>query len=61
VLERVAAERGWPASIVCDNGPEFSSRGLDQWAYTHGVPLQFIRPGKPVENASCEGLQRQAV
>lgn len=54
VLECIAAERGRPTSIVCDNGPEFVSRALDQWAYTHGVQLQFIRPGKPVENAYCE-------
>lgn len=56
VLERVIAERGRPVSIVCDNGPEFTSRALDQWAYTHGVQLQFIRPGKPVENAYCESF-----
>ena len=56
VLERVAAERGLPKSIVCDNGPEFRSKTLDQWAYERGVVLQFIRPGKPVENAYCESF-----
>lgn len=55
-LERAVAERGFPKSIVCDNGPEFTSKALDRWAYEHGVMLQFIRPGKPVENAFCESF-----
>lgn len=56
VLERVAGERGLPTSIVCDNGPEFAGKLLDRWAYEHGIALQFIRPGKPVENAYCESF-----
>ena len=55
-LERVAAERGLPRSIVCDNGPEFAGKAMDRWAYERGVTLQFIRPGKPVENAFCESF-----
>jgi putative transposase len=43
-------------SIVCDNGPEFTSRVLDQWAYERGIELSFIRPGKPVENAFVESF-----
>ncbi len=31
-LERVAAERGLPKSIVCDNGPEFAGKTMDRWA-----------------------------
>lgn len=56
VLDRVAEERGVPTSIVCDNGPEFTSHALDQWATARGVRLHFIRPGKPVENAFCESF-----
>ena len=56
VLERVAAERGLPKSIVCDNGPEFAGKVMDRWAHEHGIALQFIRPGKPVENAYCESF-----
>jgi putative transposase len=56
VLERAAADRGLPKSIVCDNGPEFTSKAMDRWAYERGVALQFIRPGKPVENAYCESF-----
>jgi len=35
-------------------GSEFASKALDAWAYEHGVQLDFIRPGKPVENAVIE-------
>lgn len=56
VLDRIATERGLPRSIVCDNGPEFAGKVMDQWAHEHGVALQFIRPGKPIENAFCESF-----
>ncbi len=56
VLDRLAGTRGLPLSIVCDNGPEFAGRALDLWAHVHGVSLQFIRPGKPVENAFSESF-----
>jgi putative transposase len=56
VLDRVAAERGYPLSIVCDNGPEFRGEALDQWAAAHGVTLQFIDPGKPIQNAFAESF-----
>jgi len=55
-LERVAVQRGYPASITVDNGSEFSSRVMDAWAYKHGVKLDFIRPGKPVENGYIESF-----
>lgn len=45
-----------PKALVCDNGPEFTSQAFDQWAHTRGVQLQFIRPGKPVENAYVESF-----
>ena len=56
VLERVAQTRPLPAMIVCDNGPEFTGRALDSWAYARGVQLHFIRPGKPIENAFVESF-----
>ena len=56
VLDRVAAERGYPNVIVCDNGPEFRGEALDQWAHRHGVQLAFIEPGKPVQNAYIESF-----
>jgi putative transposase len=56
VLEEVAGERGYPQAIQVDNGPEFVSRVVDQWAFEHGVELHFIAPGKPTENALIESF-----
>jgi putative transposase len=56
VLEEVAGERGYPQAIQVDNGPEFISRVVDQWAFEHGVELHFIAPGKPTENAHIESF-----
>jgi len=45
-----------PKTITVDNGSEFYSREMDSWAYRNGVKLDFIRPGKPVENAFIESF-----
>ena len=45
-----------PRTIAMDNGPEFTSRALDQWAYLNGVELDFSRPGKPTDNAMIEAF-----
>ena len=56
VLDRLAETIGLPNLLVMDNGPEFSGRALDTWAYARGVQLRFIRPGKPIENAFVESF-----
>jgi len=56
VLDRLASIKGLPASIRVDNGPEFISKVLDEWAYRNGVKLDFIRPGKPTENCYAESF-----
>jgi putative transposase len=56
VLERLADLRGLPLSITVDHGPEFEGQVLDAWAYQVGLRLNFIRPGKPVENAYVESF-----
>ncbi len=56
VLEWLAETRGLPEEIVMDNGPEFSGRALDEWAYRCGVKLHFIEPGKPTQNAYIESF-----
>jgi len=48
--------RGIPEHIRSDNGPEFTSKVLDQWAYLNGVELDFIRSGKPTDNALIESF-----
>ena len=45
-----------PRSITVDHGTEFQSRALEDWAYGRGVQLDFIRPGKPIENAFIESF-----
>lgn len=56
ILARIARQRGCPKSIRVDNGPEFTSKALDQWAYLNKVTLDFSRPGKPTDNAFIESF-----
>ena len=56
VLGRITMERRTPKTIRVDNGPEFVSKVLDQWAYRNGVKLDFSRPGKPTDNAYVESF-----
>lgn len=57
-LESLACDQKLPQSIRVDNGPEFTSKVLDQWAYANGVNLDFSRPGKPTDNAFIESFNR---
>ena len=54
VLERLVEFRGAPQSIRVDNGPEFISERLHGWCESRGIHLQFIQPGKPMQNAFIE-------
>lgn len=56
VLERLVSERGCPANIRCDNGPEFISHKLEEWCNheSRKISLQFIQPGRPMQNAYIE-------
>lgn len=56
VLERLAESRGLPKSVTVDNGPEFVSKALDEWAYRQKLQLRFIQPGKPQQNAYIESF-----
>jgi len=56
VLERLSETRGLPEVITIDNGPEFAGKALDEWAYRKSIKLNFITPGKPVENAYAENF-----
>ncbi|MEN7431163.1 IS3 family transposase [Chromobacterium sp. TRC.1.1.SA] len=55
-MRHVQALRGTPQRIQVDNGSEFISMALDQWAYEQGVTLDFSRPGKPTDNAFIESF-----
>ena len=56
VLEELKMQRGLPGQIRSDNGPEFTSRALDQWAYEHGIRWHYIQPGRPMENGYVESF-----
>lgn len=58
VLERIAAWRGYPVKLRFDNGPEFVSLAVAEWAEQHGVALEFIKPGKPMQNGYVERFNR---
>lgn len=45
-----------PRSIMVDHGPEFRSRALEDWAWQHGVQLDFTRPAKPPDNGPIESF-----
>jgi putative transposase len=55
-LDKVLLQRDAPESITVDNGTEFTSKALDHWSYRNGVHLDFIRPGRPVENGYIESF-----
>lgn len=56
VLDEIAQRRPLAKRLVLDNGTEFTSKALDQWAYQNGVELHFIRPGRPIENCFVESF-----
>ena len=57
-LERIIEQRGMPATIRTDNGPEFTSKDLEIWSLDKGINIQFIQPGKPMQNGYIERFNR---
>ena len=56
VLEELKRQRGLPRQIRSDNGPEFVSRAVDQWAYEQRLQWHTIQPGRPMENSYVESF-----
>lgn len=56
VLEDAIKRHGKPKAIRCDNGPEFRSKHFVQFAARLGIDVQYIQPGKPIENAFAESF-----
>jgi putative transposase len=56
VLERLKLERGVPTYISVDNGTEFTSHALEDWAQRNRVQLDFSRPGTPTDNPFIESF-----
>ena len=57
-LERIIEQRGMPVTIRTDNGPEFTSKDLELWSLEKGINIQFIQPGKPMQNGYIERFNR---
>jgi putative transposase len=55
-LDQLMELHGKPQSLLMDNGPEFTGKRLDEWAYHNKVRLQFIEPGKPSQNGYVESF-----
>jgi putative transposase len=54
VLDQIARERGLPANIRSDNGPEFISQVMANWCENNKVSWHYIQPGKPMQNTCIE-------
>jgi putative transposase len=57
-LNQIIEWRGKPDSIRVDNGPEYVSWKLLDWARKYGIEIQYIQPGKPQQNAYIERYNR---
>ena len=55
-LDALVRLYGKPASIVSDNGTEFTSRAILKWANDNDVDWHYIDPGKPQQNAFIESF-----
>jgi putative transposase len=56
VLSRLVSQRGPPAYLRCDNGPEFVARAVLKWIVDQGIGTAFIDPGKPWQNGVGESF-----
>lgn len=57
-LEQIIEWRGKPEAIRCDNGPEYISATLQEWAAQRDIRIDYIQPGNPQQNAYIERYNR---
>ena len=55
-LERLVAERGAPAYVRFDHGPEFIAYAVADWCRFNGTDTVFIDPGSPWQNGWIESF-----
>ncbi len=56
VLERLAAQRGAPANLRADNGPELTAAALREWCRLGSTATAYIEPGSPWQNPYVESF-----
>ena len=57
-LNQLIEYRGKPVQVRCDNGPEYISNALKDWAIEQGITISYIEPGNPQQNAYVERYNR---
>lgn len=57
-LNRIIERQGKPFAIRVDNGPEFTAIAFTLWAKEQGIAIQYIQPGKPMQNGFIERFNR---
>lgn len=55
-LEWLILQRGKPANVRSDNGPEFVALAIQEWAKQTGIQINYIAPGSPWENGRVESF-----
>ena len=56
--DQIIVWRGKLAAMRVDNGPEYVSARIQNWAAKAGIGLIYIQPGKPRQNAYVERYHR---
>lgn len=56
VLEQIIERRGLPQFIICDNGPELTSRHFLSWCEERQIEMIHIQPAKPMQNGYVESF-----
>ena len=55
-LDAIGVRRGYPTSVVSDNGTELTSTAILRWSQDRSVAWHYIAPGKPTQNAFVESF-----
>ena len=57
-LNQLIEYRGKPDQVRCDNGPEYISNALKDWALEQDIAISYIEPGNPQQSAYVELYNR---